>query len=56
MYVPRILDRVRVKDQPGIFLLVRVDQTRELVDVMKVEKPDARIKDIPFSAIEPFEE
>jgi hypothetical protein len=56
MYVPVLLDKVRMKDRGGVFLVARVDEAGELVDLVPWGYGNERLENISFTAVEPLEE
>jgi hypothetical protein len=54
MCVPKLLDNVRVKGKEGVFLIVRVYEADECVDVVPWGGEYVLIERLPFANIERF--
>jgi hypothetical protein len=54
MYVPSVLDRVRVKGEARMFLVVRVDEANQCADLAPWGEQYRQIQHFPFSIIEFF--
>jgi hypothetical protein len=54
MYLPKLLDNVRMKDRKGVFLVVRVHEADGCVDLVPWGGEYSLIERVPFADLEPF--
>ncbi|KAA6458280.1 hypothetical protein DYQ86_20400 [Acidobacteria bacterium AB60] len=52
MYIPGVLERVRVRGEPHYFLVVRVDQEQQYAQVVPLPSYRDRVRAFPFHMLE----
>lgn len=52
MWIPTIRERVRVQGEDDIFLIVGVDHSRKLVDMISTTVTRSMIEDVPFEFLD----
>jgi hypothetical protein len=56
MWIPSVCERVRVQGEDDVFLIVGVDHSRKLVDMISTTGTRAMIEDVPFEFLDLVEE
>ncbi|HEY3706565.1 MAG TPA: hypothetical protein VGL22_16000 [Terracidiphilus sp.] len=52
MWIPSVRERVRVQGEDDIFLIVGVDHSRKLVDMISTTGTRAMVEDVPFAFLD----
>jgi hypothetical protein len=56
MYVPGARERVQIAGRRGVFLVVSVDHTQQVADLIPLHQAMFVEENVPFSAIEGYRE
>jgi len=56
MYIPRVRDRVEIEGRRGVFLIVSVDEEKQLADVVSLASSAFLEESVAIEAIRPCRE